>query len=714
MNELPKEVLVRCILNNRDINDIRTYFHIHHDTPVDRRLTEFSKAQLLSYINHVGGRLLNIVNEESNNFPLKAAPTMYIIYTSNPTPINEIEAISLRLRNDLRNAALIFPDDHAVRAIYTRRELRQVRNNPIVFEMGFGYEKRIEITEPDPNSEHYGLSQFIYSLENALIWLPERNRHFAIISCSDFVAIAPIITYLKRYFNLEVALPDLSQDMLLRIARGGQIRNATFSHIPGRTESNLDVNTITIFDRQLQDSRLFQDLRNQRDREQRAGFYSQHPDILRAGIGITRRYGRVWTPAHLNRDELLRLSLGILTNLDTELNEASRGDPSVFTGFYSNVNVNIGQAELTGHSRSTFDILIQYLISANRLEERSVVISREDLRKIIDHKNKLGLVTVAQYECENCGTDIVKCPQCEAIIDCIFERNDIIFRCPSCNNVIVPNEYHCDCGEQCPILDPISHLFIHPTKELLDAISYYLNHLHPVTANPGLFIFIGTRLILLSTQPIQNPQRVYLDVFEKWRIRGRYHTHHPAPTDRLIRILGQLKEKCNINNYHPQEEDCRACELNNLTTRDLDNGKICLLRAFGIPINERFDGIHHGHEGADIIYNDRINNINMRIGIHFKTKSDSNPPRGLGRKNDKIKGLYAQVFYTLYNITRNNGHYDIIGISIPNRISNDVTDSMESILLRFGVSFIALDHDEWIRIISLIRENLQFNNRHNM
>jgi hypothetical protein len=709
MQNLPKGQLVRSLLINANIEDLRNYFRIQAGTSLETRLLEFSKAALLRYINDVGGRLLNLVRAEADNFPLKASPTMYVVSISNPIDFDEMERISLRLRGNLRNDALILPNERAIRAVYVRRELIQVRNVSPVFEIILGYEKRIEITESDPENQNYGAVQNVYSLENALVWFPERERQFAIISCSDFSAITPILSYLNMQFRLRASLPDLSQAMLQRIAEGGQVRNATFSHVYGGRDEDIDVRTITFYDTDLQNRRVFQEMCGRQDREQRAGFYNQHPGILRAGIGITRRYGRIWTPAHLNRDELLRLALGIITNLNTELERAAAQNLHEFTGYYSNTRVVIGNTSLTGKSRNIFDALIRYLIVASRLQERRFNVSREDIISFVELKSRLGMTVTATYECPQCGTRNYKCPSCNADIEVIYERDIVIFSCPSCNNVIDFDNYSCDCGEICPTIDPLSHLFIYPSIELLNAIEEYMSHLHPAIVNPGLFVIVGTEACLLANQQNPNAQRVNLDELEMWRNIGRFHLHHPIQTGRLIRILGQAKEKCDINNWHPRRTDCERCIRANLTARQLENGQVCLLRAFGIPIQQEFDGIHHGNEIADIIYTDRLNGQRVHIGIHFKSKANSNPPRGLGRTNDKIRELYTQVYYTLYKITQGDERFDIIGISIPNRVSADVINSVQSVLFRFGVSFIILDHDMWIRIISLVRDNLLFN-----
>lgn len=709
LKNLPKAQLVRAILANCELGNIKSFFSIKPETNIENRLIKFSKNRLIEYIDNAGGQLLNIIRAEAENFPLKAAPTMYIFTIFNQISFTKIDVISRRLCISQREEALLLSQDRAIRAVYLRRELRQVRNAPRVYEIILGYERRIEITEVDPQSQEYGAVKHVYSLENALVWLPENNTQFGVIACGDFSAVLPILSYLDAKFQLKTSLPDLTEEMLIRISRGGNVRNATFGTVFSGKEDDIDVKTITIYDQDLKNRRLFQKMSKSQGREQRAGFYSQHPDILRAGIGITRRYGRIWTPAHLNREELLRLALGIIVNLNTELERVSKENLVAYTGFYSNSKVSIGNTTLSGISRNTFDILIRHIISAARTEQHRLNIPSQDIISLLEFKNKLKLEFVLTYECQQCGTKSVKCAQCNVDAEIKYEGNQFIVYCPSCNGTIDLSSYECDCRTQAPILDPVSHLFGYPSLELLNTIEEYFSHLHPAIQNPGYFVFVGAVMYLISGQSNRQVRRVQLTECELWRTRARIHLHNPRSISRLIRILGKAKEKCSINNWHPRRQDCVQCLKSSLTVEQLENGQVCLLRAFGIPIFHEFDGIHHGFEGADITYRDRIEGREILIGIHFKSKASSNHSRGLGRRNTKIKELFTQVFYSLYRMAINQEHYDVVGISIPNRISDDVITSLECLLLKYGVSFIVIDLDCWIKIISLARENLQFN-----
>lgn len=669
LKNLPKSFLVRIILTNGDHAHIRTYFGIKDETSIEDRLKSFSKVKLIEYIDNVGGSLKSNAEAGIELFPLKSAPTLYIINVTSNINYSSIQQISNTLADRGRSEALFFENDRVIRCVYLRRELSRISLSPTVYELVIGYEKRIETTEWDPESSDYGETKLVYSLENALLWFSEEKKRYAIAACSDFSAVAPIIKYLSSKFQIDASLPDLTEDMLFNIAEGGQIKNATFSNALGHRDNLIDACTITIYDEDLSNRQIYQEMRGQENREQRAGFYSSHPDLLRAGIGITRRYGRVWTPAHLNRDELLKLSLGIVSKLDRQLEIASRDHLKDFIVYYSNSPVIIGSTSLVGQARSVFDSIIYYVISAGRSNQKRVRVPDDILKDLIIYRDKLKLGTSIMYECENCGTRNIKCSNCNKNIDVSVENNEIVFKCPDCNFELDAEAHICECGNHCPVFDPISQILFYPQVELLESIDKYISNLHPSVENPKLFVIVGHEVRILNTRTNDRARRVSLEELSFWRTRAHLHTYNPLSQNRLIRILGRLREKCPINNYHPNGQECERCLQSLPTTRQLEEGNVCLLRAFGIPIDIDFDGIHHGHEVADIVYTDQINGRNVRIGIHAKSKANSYPRNGLGRSENKIKGLYAQLYYTLYQISHGQQQFDILGISIPNRIS---------------------------------------------
>lgn len=132
-------------------------------------------------------------------------------------------------------------------------------------------------------------------------------------------------------------------------------------------------------------------------------------------------------------------------------------------------------------------------------------------------------------------------------------------------------------------------------------------------------------------------------------------------------------------------------------------------RIFGLPIEKKFDGIHHGREFADIKYKDSISGIPVRLGIHLKNRVKSQPQRGLGRSVYPIKSLYTQAFYSAYQTLKGEVNFDVIGISIPNPINKDVIDSIQVLINKLGYSLIVLDEKDWLKIFDAALEVSAFN-----
>ncbi len=197
-----------------------------------------------------------------------------------------------------------------------------------------------------------------------------------------------------------------------------------------------------------------------------------------------------------------------------------------------------------------------------------------------------------------------------------------------------------------------------------------------------------------------------LSDLDLWRTRAHYHMISEEVDISLNDV--KMKEKCKVNNGHPLQTDCISCLQRIPSIEKYKTDNICLLRLFGIPIHIGFDGIHHGYEIADIYYDDSINGTPLKIGIHVKSKTQDSYTNGLGRSCRKIKELYAQVFYSVFQHIIGQHHFDVIGIAIPNNISNDVICSMRDLLKRIGISFIVIDKTEWLKISDLARDAILF------
>jgi hypothetical protein len=138
-----------------------------------------------------------------------------------------------------------------------------------------------------------------------------------------------------------------------------------------------------------------------------------------------------------------------------------------------------------------------------------------------------------------------------------------------------------------------------------------------------------------------------------------------------------------------------------ITTARIKAGNdLCLSRLFGYAVDEEFDGVHHGHEIADIRYPDLWINTGeeKQIGIHLKSRERSKV-RGLGRSVPSIKGLYTQYCHSAYLATIQGADLDIIGVSIPNTINDEVREDFQFVSGQFGYPLVILDEEDWFRII---------------
>jgi len=79
----------------------------------------------------------------------------------------------------------------------------------------------------------------------------------------------------------------------------------------------------------------------------------------------------------------------------------------------------------------------------------------------------------------------------------------------------------------------------------------------------------------------------------------------------------------------------------------------------------------------------------------------------LGRSASKIKALYTQLFYSAYvALTNADVHFDVIGVSIPNRVHDPVCESMQKLVNQLGFSFLVMDQDEWVKVADCVVEQL--------
>ena len=505
MNNLPKSYLLLIILSKCNPDLIRKYFKIKDDTTLEERLGSFSKIKLIDFINKLGGEIKKYAIEEEKLFPIKSSPTLYIINIASDVNYIYLEQITNEYADKGRYSSTLLTEDQAVRCVYIRNSLSCINQTPRVHELVLCYEKRVVITEWDPDLDEYGEEKTLYSLENAILWFPESNQRYAILACRDFPAVASVIKFLENKLYIKASLPDLSQDMLMNLSSGSRIKSATFASTYNSKTDRIDAKTITIYDEDLENKQIYGTIKQQEAREQRSGFYVSHPDLLRAGIGITRRYGRVWTPAHLNKGELIRLSLGIIAKLDVELEEAFENKLPDFIAYYSHTPVMINGVLLTGEARATYDDFIRYIALADRSPQKTTKLDIDFINRIVKHQKKFSIGSILTYECSNCGTCNVKCKTCNINAEIYFENDELQIKCPKCGTRIEQSNYLCDCETFNPILDPLSQLFLYPDIELLRSFDNYIVSIHPTINNPGLFIIIANQLMIINQSNQTSP-----------------------------------------------------------------------------------------------------------------------------------------------------------------------------------------------------------------
>jgi len=296
---VPKRVLIGVILKAVPEETIRAAFHIAHDTLLQHRLDDFSKTTLLAFAlkSPEGEKALK---EAERDYPLSAPPTLYLVKVQHRPASDTLATQASELAEAGRNVATTFGGTSAIRAVYVGLMDQVVDLENSATEIPLLYERRVEYTVCEPESEDYGERIAVYSLERAFVWILEEYSH-AGVCCSHFPAVRPILEFGHERLDFSWALPNLTEDMLKRLAADSAPRSATFSAFDIGTGGSFDVRTVTVSDPFLGERKSFQEAKEDECRQQTAGFYANHPNLAFGGLGIARRYGRIWTPAHVSR-----------------------------------------------------------------------------------------------------------------------------------------------------------------------------------------------------------------------------------------------------------------------------------------------------------------------------------------------------------------------------------------------------------------------------
>ncbi|NLE45217.1 MAG: hypothetical protein GX620_10890 [Chloroflexi bacterium] len=706
----PKRALAQLIFDTFALEEVQAHFHIGVDTDARQRLCDFTKAQLLELI-HSTPAGQEAFRELESRYPLTGTVTFYVVLVSTRRALQDVVDRVSHLAELERNGGEFYDERRAVRAVYVA-SAGTYTSRPDVFEIPLNYERRFEYMVGDPTADTYGQQAVLYLLQHAYVWLVEGGE-YGIVCGPDYVAVRPILELLGRQLGVRANLLNFDEQTIVNLAEGALPKSATFSGFGEVDDAAIDAKTITLYDPQLSDRRGYRSLVDNSARHQTAGFYADHPGLMVGGLGISSRFGRIWTPRRLTKTQLLTLALDVIERTRAEFARQRADSPSVWVEHFYHVQVKVEGRELTAQSRRAFDVLLTAYVRACGDEHHQANLgSQAQITAIIEHQEVLQLQVGFELECANCGRVLGRCPACDSALQAELHDGDVAPVCLRCGPLGIGGDaLACTCGEVVPVPDAVSALWMFPEPPLLAAIRVFLEEINEPF--PDLTFYVDGNL--LTAVPLLQPrraERIALEDLRSWRVVAHLHQRgHIGDTRRrkFIHILNLAREKCDVNHCHPTREDCRRCLQRDIGLAEINSGRICLARVMGLAINQQFDGIHHGHEDADVIFGDfeQHSGRETRVGIHLKSRTTPRA-QGLGRSVDCIKGLYTQVCYSVYQVARGYLDLDTIGISVPNTLMCDVLASLQQAVNSQGLSFLTVDEADWLKILDSVIEHLSF------
>lgn len=705
---VPKREIIELILHNIADDHIREMLKIQAETDLRRRLDDFSKAQLLDVLQSTETGS-NALENTKANYPLSSSPTLYLISVSSWPEYQQLLNTTTGLAERMQEAAVRFGPDRTVRSVYMITPAREYHALLPFHEIPIVYERKIEYTVADPESEDFGETATVYSLEKSIIWYSTDYKH-ALLLCGDFQAVKPILYYGRIILNISWQLPYLSEEMLDRLAEGANPRTASFTRIDDDPIGNFDAQSLTISDQSLGELMSYRSLSDDPSRQQTFGFYSSHPDLVYGGMGISRQHGRIWTPARLRKDTLLALSINLIQKTEKELNREAAINPDGFIGYYRNVPIRLGRKNVRPQQRFFIEGLVKAIISARRSPTLESPLDPGFVWNLVEQYQSIDIFPALEVNCEHCGSYLARCSMCNSPLIPVKSENELFFQCETHTDQQYRDNqiYVCECGANTE-LTYSTDIRIHPGVLLLKAIHKFTDVLENQQYDGG-FIIVGNVLRLLPRNR-EAINEYHLPEFQMWQTRAHIHRRNipEERKDRYRQILWRIKEKCARNNRHSSDAICGPCLQEQVTSARVKAGDdLCLGRLFGYAIDERFDGVHHGYEVADVQYSDVIQNTgeDVRLGVHLKSR-DRPRKRGLGRSVSCIKGLYTQYCHSAYLATIRGENLDVIGISIPNILHQEVIDDFQFLANQMGYPLIILSEDDWIKILDAAIEKAE-------
>ncbi len=596
MYRAPKRELVSLVLDMVPEAEIRGHFHIKESTDLRDRLLQRRLRDLREFIRGLGEQANHRTVLLDEDYPLGSAPTIYVIRVLGTPDSVTLRDTLQELSAGGRSSGVESSEERPVRVMYVSSPPSRLPNDERVWETILTYERRIEFVDADPEAPSYGDQAVVWALERALLWFGDRDIESMLLASTQFTSVRATLELLRLKCSINCGIPDLSEATLKRIAAHARPRNASFRRVePLANALTPDARAITVYDDNLPDTGIYKTLTAERGNEQTAGYYMGHPGLLIGGVGISRRHARIWTPRHLHKKELCALGLSVSERIEAELRQMRVDDVPNYVRIHRRVPLRIAGKLITGDARIAAEHLMTAIARAEQSDGTYDI--SEHLPEFVTHSKKLGLTTGVAYECPSCGEALLTCSQCGSPMN-IDPGKHIEAHCqPHSEAVDISTDFECYCGERVQVTDPYSLVFMCPSPDTVEALSGFLESISKVTA--PLFIIMGGQLrVLRGLRSGDDDGVLRLEDLDLWRTRARIHKHalHDEPTIR--RLAYELREKCRPGVCR---EDCRQCIDATLKEEDMHKDGLCLLRAFGIPINEGFDGIHHGNEIVDII-----------------------------------------------------------------------------------------------------------------
>lgn len=695
---IPKQRILKAITDMFSDTKIRSRFNILRSTGVVERLHDIRKDLLEDFlISSSKGR--ELFRELQQRFPQNMPRTFFLVKLAPRKYTEELEKVISEIAKRERDNALIV--NSKIRAVYLEGD-GSILSELKLLEIPLAYERKLEYQIGDPpDSVRYGEFEQTYSLEHAFIWLINDYSH-GIVCCSDLAALQAILKFARDKLSLNLSVPNMTENVFSRLIEKTETSSATFSGFP------TGIPTVTIYARNVGKSDLFQELESNPNREQTAGFFRNTAGELFASFGISRRYARIWTPWHYSKPWLINAGKMIIDKTNAELSSEFKMNSIGYLSYFANVTVVVDGKIINGRARKLFQRLLEEILNAYN-HKNEVTIDFGFLEDLIKYQSKLDLHVFTNFECSNCGGGLGRCPECLTPYDVKNNDGAIIVTCSRCECEVLPeNVVTCECGTEMDIARLENHIQVVPGVLLQKTIENFINQNLDEFNWQGVFVIDGLLLRLVKKRNPRKdlPETIKLNQLDLWSSKARFEKR--KPNQKHLTLLTITKEKCFRNGVRPTIEGCKVCMGSIITEAQIRKRKeVCLPRIFGLPIEKKFDGIHHGFEIADIKYKDAIAGKPVSIGIHLKSRT-SPRPKGLGRAVYSIKSLYTQAFYSAYQVFKGDADFDVIGISIPNTISKEVVVSIQFLINKLGYSLLVLEESDWLKIFDAALEVVAF------